>query len=101
MVELLQGHILTLLHLAFGLPEERPFLRGEHIIGIDQFLWLYDHRTPMLLNCYEVPFAHVEVVKDFAWDNGLPALADASDPLLGGSRFTCHAFRLSDSQPDT
>ena len=101
MVELLQAHIFTLFHLALGLLEERPFLRGEHIIGIDQFLWLYDHRTPTLLNRYEVPFSHGEVFKNFAWDNDLPALANAPDPLLGGSCFTCHAFRLSDSQPDT
>jgi hypothetical protein len=96
-VELLQGHILTLLHLAFGAPS---FGVSTPSGSISVFGFMTTKR-PCCSTATKSPSRMFEVVKNFAWDNDLTALANASDSLLGGGCFTCHAFRLSDSLPNT
>jgi hypothetical protein len=48
MVELRQGYKFTLLHLTFGLLQERAFLPRDHSIGIDHLFRFDDQRTSML-----------------------------------------------------
>lgn len=93
-MEFSEGHILTLLDLAFGLLRERAFGRRQHVVRIDQVFRLDDDRTPALRYRHKIARPHVEVLEDVPRDNHLAPLPNAADPFFSCNCFLGHCSQL-------
>jgi hypothetical protein len=86
--------------LELGLPFARylGFSDGQSIPGINLALRFDKDAVLLFGERHKVPFSKIEGFKDFAGDDNLAALSDASDPLLSWRCLCCHAFRVYDGQ---
>ena len=89
---------LPAFELRFAAANDLRFFGREHVVGVNQALWLQEHAVILLGERHKVALAHLELLENLAGDDDLAPLADPPDAFLWCRGLGAHAFRLSDYQ---